>query len=309
MAVEERVKPLNNRARVAGVLVGLSELKEGVTQDGVPYCSFSGKVSCDPEGKVEISFRTFEKAKTKAGKDMANYPKVLAWYKNAVSKESNADNPTMVEISGSLTDNPYVNLHNELVEACQYSLKYFSEFRNYKAQIDIEGYIESLVEETTGEDETPTGRMKMTLISRDGFNNTIVLKNVIIPADFVDSLDDAGWEKGATISAAIDIVPSASVKTVNTAAFGKQHTIQSAVRKEMVVTGGEVAIDPDSERALKRSQVKAMMDERKAKLDATEAAGYQGNKGGSSVSRGSIGSKKVQTKVDNSFDLDDDMPF
>lgn len=309
MAVEERVKPLINKVRVAGALVSLSEMKEGVTQDGVPYCSFNGKVACDPEGKVEINFRTFEKAKTKMGKDMANYPKVLAWYKSAVSKETNPDNPTMVEISGSLTDNPYVNSQDQLVETCQYSLKYFSEFKNYKAQIDVEGYIESLVEEVVGEDETSTGRMRMTLISRDGFNNTIVLKNLVIPEDFVDSLDGAGWEKGATISAAIDIVPVESVKTVNTAAFGKQHAVQNFIRKEMVVTGGEVAFDPDSERALKRSQVKAMMEERKAKLDAVVDAGYQGNKSGSSVSRGSIGGKKAQTKVDNSFDLDDDMPF
>lgn len=319
MAIDEKVRSLTNKARVAGALVSLSKLSEGVGQDGVPYCSFSGKINCDPEGKVQVSFRTYEKAKKKNGEDMKNYPKVLAWYKNAIPQESNPDNPTkdndpnnptMVEISGSITDNPYVNVEGQLIEGHQYNLKYFSDFKEYKAQMDIEGYVESLVEETIGEDETPTGRMKMTLISRDGFGNTIVMKNLIIPEDFVDSLEDAGWEKGATISAAIDLTPSESVKTVNTAAFGKQHAVQGFVRIEKVVTGGDIAVDPDSERALQRSQVKAMMTERKNKLQEVVDNGYQGSKTTSSVSRGSIGGKKTQTKVDSEFNIDDDdMPF
>lgn len=319
MAIDEKVKPLTNRARVAGAVVSLSKLNEGVGQDGVPYCSFTGKIACDPEGKIQINFRTYEKAKKKNGEDMENYPKVIAWYKSAIPMQDNPDNPnkkgdaknpTMVEISGSITDNPYVNKEGKLVEGYQYSLKYFSAFKEYKAQMDIEGYVASLGEETVGDDDTPTGRMRMTLISRDGFKNTIVLKNLVIPEDFVESLDDAGWEVGATISAAIDVVSNESTKTVTTTAFGKQHALQDYVRKELVVTGGDVALDPDSERALKRSQVKAMMEERKTKLDETEAAGYQGKGGTSSVTRGSIGGKKIESRVDNHFDIDsDEIPF
>ena len=216
----------------------------------------------------------------------------------------------MVTIAGSLTDNPFVNKDGELVEGYQYNLKFFSEFKEYQAQVDIEGFIYSLIEEVRGEDEVPTGRMRMRLISMDGFGNVLSLNSIVIPSDFVDALDDAGWEKGATIRAAIDIMPSEKPKAVKTAAFGRQHVVNNRIYKELVVTGGDNAYDPDGERAITTEQVKAMLAERKMKLDEVQKAGYLGHSTSSTnVARGSLGNKK--TTVPNNFSIDDeeDYPF
>ena len=304
MAVDEKVKPLINRVRLGGMLTSLSEMREGVSSDGVPYVSFSGKIACDPDGIIELPFRTFEKAKTKRGTDIKNYPLVIDWYKHAVAKENDPENATMLEVAGSLTDNPYVNKEGKLIEGYQYSMKYFSAFDKYKAEIDIEGYVASIVEEVKGEEETPTGRMRMALISRDGFNNVLHLQNLVIPADFVEALEDAGWEKGATIQAAIDIKPNEAPKVVQTSGFGKQHVVANRIRREFVITGGQNAFDEDSTRAISKAQAHSMMGERKAKLDEVEHGGYLGGKtSGGTITRGSIG------KNSPVLDDDDDMPF
>ena len=270
MAVDEKVKPLINRVRLGGMLTSLSEMREGVSSDGVPYVSFSGKIACDPDGIIELPFRTFEKAKTKRGTDIKNYPLVIDWYKHAVAKENDPEHATMLEVTGSLTDNPYVNKEGKLIEGYQYSMKYFSDFKEYKAEIDMEGYVASIVEEVKGEEETPTGRMRMALISRDGFNNVLHLQNLVIPADFVEALEDAGWD----------------------------------IRREFVITGGQNAFDEDSTRAISKAQAHSMMSERKAKLDEVEHGGYLGGKAsGGTITRGSIG------KNSPVLDDDDDMPF
>ena len=308
MAVNEKIRPLTNRVKIAGALVSLSEMKEGVTQNGVPYVSFSGKVACDETGAIEINFRTFERSKLKSGADNKNYPEVIKWYRSARPKETNPDNPTMVTIGGSLTDNPFVNREGKLVEGCQYTLKFFSEFKTYLAQIDIEGYIYSLVDEVKGEDEVPTGRKRMRLISMDGYGNVLSLNSVVIPADFVDALDDAGWEKGATISVAIDVLPSEMPQERKTVAFGHQHVVNDRIYKELVVTGGNNAYDPDSEQAITFQQAQAMLGERKNKLEEVFKAGYLGKNTSDTMSRGSIGSKKIKPADDFVLE-EEDYPF
>lgn len=317
MEVNEKIRKLTNRAKIAGELLSLSEKKEGVTKNGVPYVSFGGEVACDEAGIVKIKFKTFETAKNRNG-DNENYKNVIKWYDEACSKEmrikeaeeKNLEEPlpaTMVTIAGSLTDNLFVNRENKLIEGFQYNLKYFSPFKEYLAQVDIEGYIYSIVDEVEGEEETPTGRMRMRLISMDGFGNVMSLNSLVIPSDLVDSLDEVGWENGATVSVAIDVLPSSRPKTVKTSGFGKQHTVDGPIYSELVVVGGENACDPDGERAITSAQVKAMLAERKNKIDTTVAEGYLGNSTTTS-NRTGFGAKKAPQKDDFVVD-DEDIPF
>lgn len=313
----DQIRSLANRVHLAGALAELSEAREGTTKDGTPYFSFQGVIQCG-EGKIyEQRFKTFVKSKKTDGTDSKNFAKVKEWYANAVPM-TKSNNPTMVDMVGSLTDNPYVNSEGKLVEATQYNMVLFGEFKDYAAEIDLEGFIHSIIDETKGVDSDElTGRQRMRLISRDIFSNTLDVKNIIIPKDLVEPLAQNDYERGATAKFFITLLPhDGAAAPVKGGGIGVQRVNTGASYLEWVMTGADAVIDSDSEQALKPEIVKAAMNVRKSNLDEIQSKGYQGNATSStSTARTGVGSKTTTTKAASTNEEmedvlnDDDFPF
>ena len=113
-------------------------------------------------------------------------------------------NCTFVDLRGSVVSNDYVNREGRLVEGFSYNMQLFNKFTEYACQIDMEGFIHSIIDETEGEDGEPTGRKKLRLISRDIFRNTLDIKNILIPEELVGPIEDNDYEAGRTATFFID---------------------------------------------------------------------------------------------------------
>ena len=309
----DKIRQLENKVHLAGALAELGEVIEGKTANGIPYLSFSGAVQCGPEAVSTVRFRSFIKSKKSDGTDSKLYANAKEWLKKAVPMTKNTDKPTMVDLVGSLTDNPFVNNKGELVEGYQYSVQLFGQFKEYAAEIDLEGYIQSIVDETKGPDsDDTTGRQRMRLISRDIFGNTLDINKIVVPKELVRDLSDAGYEKGCTTTIYISLTPNEAPAQVKKGGIGKQRVTNGTAYLEWVMTGASEIIDPDSDKALDRKLIKDAMTERKNRLDELKENGYQGGNSNSTPastsSRNGIGSKS-STVTMTPIEEDDDLPF
>lgn len=321
----DQIRSLENKVRLAGKLAEISEMRSGETNNGIPYVSFDGAIQCGPSADYVVKFRTFVKSKKSDGTDSKNFTAVKKWYNEAVSIAQDKDNATMVEMFGSVTDNPYVNIEGKLIEGTQFSIQAFRKFEDYAADIDIEGFIQGVTDETKGIDNPePTGRQKLRLISRDIFGNFLDFKNLIVTEDLVDALNDNGYERGATAKFFISLIPTeAKAAAPKAGGIGKQRTTSGYSHLEWVIVGADPVIDADSDKALDRHLIKDGMSVRAAHLKEVEDKGYLGGTSNSSKSssdtktsgatkssgRSGIGKKKDDMEELPDILDDDDMPF
>ena len=318
----EKIRQLTNKVRLSGALAELDKdsktglyYKEGETKAGIPYISFSGAIQCGESGVNSIRFRTFVKSKKTDGTDSKNYANVKNWIMNAVPMTDDKENPTYVNAVGSIVDHPYVSRENKLIEAWEYNLQFFSDFEEYAADIDLEGFVHSITDEI--KNENSTGRKVMRLITRDMFGNTLDIKRVIVPEEFVEPLDDNGYERGVTAKFFLSLIPNKSAAKTKTGGIGTQRVEGGKPYLELTLTGADPVIDSESEDALDPKLIKAAMVERQSRLDEINEAGYQGgsSKSESTVSgaaRNGIGGAKVasaKAKAEVDETSDDDFPF
>lgn len=312
MANDDRMRKLENNVHLGGVVAELSDYREGNTAQGIPYVSFKGAIQCDPNDPgLTLRFKTFVKSKKVDGSDSKNFTKVKEWYKNALPlTKASWELATKADLRGSISDSVYVNVEGKLVEATEYNVQFFNDFNEYCANIDLEGYVSSITDETKGEDADPTGRQKLRLITRDNFGNTLDIKRIVVPADLVDPLKDNDYETGVTATFFMSVMMHKSAAPVRAGGIGVQRTTDGKAYQEWVLTGASPIIDPDDENALDKKQVKKAMDVRKAHLEEVESAGYLGSKSskGETTNRGGIGKTKKEEPTETFID-DDDMPF
>nr|DAD55680.1 MAG TPA: hypothetical protein [Bacteriophage sp.] len=259
-------------------------------------------------------FSSFIKAKKADGTDSENYEKVLNWLKTAVPLTKDKENATMVKLVGSLSANDYVGSDEQLHEGTIASMQFFNDFDEFACDLDIEGYIKSITDEERGpeDDKKPTGRKRLNLISMDFYHNALDIKNIIIPKDFVDALEDNGYVKGATAKMYVSWKPNEKGEAKpKTKGFGQQRVTEGKSYLEMVLTGGDIAYDEDEQEdmIITPQMCKAMLNERASRLKELEEAGYQGSKGGSSSSAPTGFGKKGSGKMSPVVDDDDDIPF
>lgn len=314
----DQIRQLDNKVHFAGALAELSDIKEGTTSTGIPYMSFSGAIQCGTEAIYTVRFRSFIKSKKSDGTDSKNYTKVKEWVKNAIPMTKNNTNPTMVDMVGSLVDNPYVASDGKLKEDVQFNVQLFGDFKEYAAEIDLEGFIHSFTDETKGVDgEELTGRKRMRLISRDIFSNTLDIKKIVIPKDLVRPLRDNDYEEGRTAKFYINLMPNETPAPVKTGGIGVTRATKGDNFLEWVLTGADSPIPEESEKALNIKLVKNAMNERKTRLAEITDAGYLGgNSSGSSSassssSRTGIGSVSAASvaKTSSPVTEDEDFPF
>ena len=277
----DQMRALKNVVHLAGTLAQLDPIAEGNTKDGIPYLAFRGMVQCGEEAIYTVPFRVFVKSKKTDGSDSKTYANIKDWYSKAIPLTQDTENATKVDMRGSLTDNPYVNANGDLIEATQFNMQLFNTFKNYAAEITLEGTILSVTDEVR--DDNPTGRGRVRFFTRDIFRNSMELKNIVVQSTDENSevnmstLADAGYVKGTTTTLFIDLLPAkASAPVKKSGGIGKQHVTEGTNYLEWVLTGAEdIAMGDD---VLTGKIVKAALAERTSHLDEIKRAGYLGSK-------------------------------
>lgn len=306
--MSDKVRQMINKVILAGKVAEL-EVRKGTTEKKVPYISVKGAIQF---GEHKAQTRNFEKfvmeysiKEDGSHKENKAYPKVVEWADKAKSiAKSTYDNATEVSIQGAFAPNDYVNKEEKLIEALKIDAGFFNDLDgDYKATADIEGYIQSIVPETKGEDQNETGRLRVTILTNDFFGNIIPVKNIIVPAELKDAFED-GYEVGQTAKVFVDFVlHKGEEKPKKSGGIGVQKSTDGKSYVEMILTGADPAIDEDEENAFSKEAVRIGMAERKAALDKLKEKGYQGgNGGGKSIS--SASTSKPKTTVN-----DEDIPF
>lgn len=323
----DQIRTLQNVVVLEGALAELDKPTEGVTKDGINYVSIHGVVQCGDSGVYCKPFRGFFKEKKVNGEDSKVYKDVLEWLKTATPMTQDAENPTMVRLVGSLTDNIYVNREGKLVETNEVSVQFINEFKEFSASLQLEGYIKDIKPEVKGkdEDEHETGRYRLHFYSRDFYGSTIEIKNIIVPKEAYGDIQAIGYDEGVTAKLNMEWQPSKDGNEApkkKSGGFGKQvdlATTSGNTYLELILVGGSDPYEEDSKDALSQKAIRILISNRTAKLKEVEAAGYLGNKSGSGASVGgfsapknSFGGKAKTTT--GSFapveeDSDDEIPF
>ena len=312
--VSDQIRDLTNRVHFAGRLAEL-EIAEGKTKKDVPYIRLTGAIQCSDDPADTYYFRSFAQAKKADGSDSKQYESIRNWAKEAVPMTKDKEGCTWVDASGSVYCQDYVNAQHQLQQNFEYRMSFFGPFKDYAKGIDLEGYIAGIRPEIKpGSDGEETGRAILRLISKERFGNNIIdFNNIIVPQEYADQLEDMGYVRGATATFFMNLVTTVEESKKKAGGFGEQRTTGATRKVEIVITGGNAAIDADEENALDGNTIKLAMAERKAHLDEIEAAGYQGGQknkasGASESARTGFGTPSTAGKAP-AVDDEGDFPF
>ena len=252
--MSDKVRQMTNKVVLAGKVAEL-EVRKGTTEKKVPYISVKGAIQF---GDHKAQTRNFEKfvmeysiKEDGSHKENKAYPKVVEWVEKAKSiAKTTYDEATEVSIQGAFATNDYVNKEDKLVEGLKIEAAFFNDLDgDYKGTADIEGYIQTITPETKGEDQTETGRLRVTILTNDFFGNIIPVKNIIVPAELKDAFEDA-YEVGQTAKVFVDFVlHEGEAKPKKSGGIGVQRTTDGASYVEMILTGADPAVDEDEEDA------------------------------------------------------------
>lgn len=313
--MSDKIKQVANSVKLIGKIAEFEYSTGETKEEKIPYVSIKGAIQF---GDTKAQTRRFERyvqerSKSKDGKEGKEnklYESTLKFAKSVKSLASikNDEEPTVVEIQGTIATNDYVNEKDELIESLKVDAVFFNDVdgnAEFKGVLDLEGYIQSIAEETKGEDKNETGRLRVTLVTMDFFGNAIPVKNIIVPNDLKEAFEE-NYEVGQTAKFYIDyVVNKAPEKPKKTGGLGQQRTTDGKTYIEMILTGADPALDEDDEGAISKEAIRIALTERKNKLNELKEAGYQGKKSSGSVSRTGISSSNKKPKPAS----DEDIPF
>lgn len=316
--MSEQMRQLTNKVILSGKLAEL-KVTEGNNKNKVPYISLEGKVRFGPDTIHEQEFKLYVQKFNSEGKENKNYPKITEFAaKNAALTiaKTTYEEAAEVKMEGNFAINDYVNSKNELKESIRIEGKFLNDCDKnsdgtsvYDAIGVVEGYIESIIPETRGEDANPTGRLKVALLTNDFFGNLIPMRNLYVESDMADDFGSI-YEVGQTAKFTIQYISSKSQKETKKTAFGKMH-VDETNYLQMIIIGGDEPFDSDDERAISSATIKAAKLARQEQLDAIKAEGYKGNKnnGNGKSSGSSVAASKAKAQSAASDITDDDIPF
>jgi len=284
--MSDKVRQMANQVILTGKVTEF-EMKTGTVANGdskgAPYVSIKGTIQFGDHKAMTRSFERYvQEYRVKDGKKNENkaYFPTLEWAKSVKSvAKTNWEEATEVSLTCSFSTNDYVNKENKLIEALRCTIAFINDVDgDYKAIADIEGYIQSIVAETKGEDQIETGRLRVTILTNDFFGNIIPIKNIIVPEELKEAFED-GYEVGQTAKVFVDFtLHKGEEKPKKSGGIGVQRTTDGKSYVEMILTGADPAVDEDEEGAFSKDAVRIGLAERKAELDKLKEAGYQGGK-------------------------------
>ena len=308
----EQIRRLINNIHLAGRL-GELEIKTGKTKKDIDYISLRGVIICGEEPVYSMRFRSFAQAKKSDGTDSKAYVNLCNWAKKAVPMTKNPEEFTWVDAKGSIRANDYVNQQGKLVEGYEINLNSFNDFTEYACELDFEGYIAGIKDETKGEENDPTGRKILYLIGKNTIGNDIIeLKNIIVPDEYAEALEENEYETGRTAIFFMTYIPNHK-EEIKSGGIGKQRVTSGTNYLEMVMTGADPVYSEDSDKSLSTALIKNARQERKTHLKEIEEKGYLGGADGDSDSDSSGGTSKSsgvgQTRGKLETVDDDEIPF
>lgn len=309
----DQIRNLYNRVVLSGKLAELKEVKEGLTKKGIPYISIKGVIQSSPDDPVYTnSFSFFAQAKNNKGEDVRAYNDAKKFVKDAVSMTKNPDNPTMVSLTGSLVPMNYVGADGNFHESFQFNMSRIDNFEEYKAQIDIEGFILALGPETRGEEERPTGRERLRIFSRTFSGEILDIKHIYIPKDIVGPFKANKYTKGTTATFFINLLKNSSEPPKEAGGIGTQRTTSGNSWLEWVLVGASPIAKGD--KSISLDVVKAAMNEWEVSKQQIKDTGYLGKKDKSTSDNG-LGTTRATsvTKDPETFEIvdlpDEEFPF
>lgn len=311
----DQIRNLKNVRHIAGRLAELGPLNKGVGTDGINYIRFDGRIQYGENDYEVAPFRVFIKEKQRNGEDSEQYENALNWYNEAIPMTKDKENATWADLGGSVTSNLWVGSDGKLNEGTVNSIRFFNDFRNYVNQWDVEGYI-------VGVNENEDGKCQMRFVTRDMFGNCIDFNPILVSDDLVDSLEEAGYEKGRTAELIIEWVSDVTTTKPKRKSYGRVNIQTERIRTFPMVVGGFPALEEDDDDALTRAQIKGLLAVYEEQKEEKKNEGYQGKKGTKSASKSTNTSKATNTfktaKVtsskppqleDEEEEDDDDLPF
>lgn len=305
----DQIRNLFNRVVLAGKLAELKEVKEGITKKGVPYISIKGAIQSSPDDPVYThSFSFFAQSKNNKGEDVRAFKDAKKFASTAVPMTKDPDNPTLISFTGSVEPMDYVAADGNFRESFQFNMSRIDNFEDYKAQIDLEGFILALAPETRGEEERPTGRERLRIFSRTFSGEVLDIKHIIIPKDIVGPFKANKYNKGVTSTFFINLLKNNNEPVKEAGGIGTQRTTSGNSWLEWVLVGASPVAKGD--KALTVDVVKAALNEWEVHKQQIKDAGYLGKR--DKAETGGIGATRQNTfdtsKTEETFTPVDDLP-
>lgn len=307
----EQLRDFVNKVEVNGTLATL-EVKEGETDKKVPYMSVKGEIQFGETGVETLKFRSFALAQKTDGTDSKAYKNLVDWVENAVPMTKDKANATKALFRGSFGSNDFYTDKDggTVVESNVFNVNNFANYNeNYlneqstNAIVDFEGYVKAIADETKGEDKTPTGRKRVTLVGLDYRKEAIVLKNIIVTEDIAEDFVDL-LPVGSTAKFSMGYFVHKGQSKKPTGGLGKQRVTEGRDYLELVLEGCSDAYEDDKE-VITPKILKELMNVREAKLAKLKEEGESGTSSTSSNSNSNSNKKAtVETPIS-----DEDIPF
>ena len=307
----EQLRDFVNKVEINGTLATL-EVKEGETDKKVPYMSVKGEIQFGETGVETLKFRSFALAQKTDGTDSKAYKNLVDWVENAVPMTKDKANATKTLFRGSFGSNDFYTDKDggTVVESNVFNVNNFANYNeNYlneqstNAIVDFEGYVKAIADETKGEDKTPTGRKRVTLVGLDYRKEAIVLKNIIVTEDIAEDFVDL-LPVGSTAKFSMGYFVHKGRSKKPTGGLGKQRVTEGRDYLELVLEGCSDAYEDDKE-VITPKILKELMNVREAKLAKLKEEGESGTSSTSSNSNSNSNKKAtVETPIS-----DEDIPF
>lgn len=304
----EQLRDFVNKVEVNGTLATL-EVNEGETDKKIPYMSVKGEIQFGETGVETIKFKSFALAKKTDGTDSKAYKNLVDWVEKAVPMTKDKANATKALFRGSIASNDFYTDKDggTVVESNVFNVSNFANYNeNYlndqstNAIVDFEGYVKAIADETKGEEKTPTGRKRVTLVGLDYRKEAIVLKNIIVSEDIAEDFVDL-LPIGSTAKFSMGYFVHKGQTKKPTGGLGKQRVTEGRDYLELVLEGCSDAYEDDKE-VITPKIMKELMNVREAKLAKIKAEG----EGETSSSSKSTSTKKATVESPIS---DEDIPF
>lgn len=302
----EQLRDFVNKVEVNGTLATL-EVNEGETDKKIPYMSVKGEIQFGETGVETIKFKSFALAKKTDGTDSKAYKNLVDWVEKAVPMTKDKANATKTLFRGSFASNDFYTDKDggRVVESNVFNVNNFFNYEeNYEeatnAIVDFEGYVKAIADETKGEDKTPTGRKRVTLVGLDYRKEAIVLKNIIVEEDLAEDFVES-VPVGSTAKFSMGYFVHKGQVKKPTGGLGKQRVTEGRDYLELVLEGCSEVYEDDKE-VITPKILKELMNVREAKLAEIKA------KGENEPSSNSKSTSNKKATVESPIS-DEDIPF
>lgn len=251
----------------------VSEMKLEKAHDKEGKNIVKGNVSIKTSETNFVTVNVYVNEMTKSGEKNRAYAgieTVMNEYKSIATV--GAEEATKVRIGrGQVQPNTYINREGDVQTVVKYSSNYFNRVTddkeyNPRAEMEIEGYISSIVHEVNREGEE-TGRLKISLYMPTYAG--IEPFAMVVPAEIADAVEST-FEVGQTAKFYANIVNKVDIKeeVIQLAVGGTKTKVYKEFLNEIQMTGAEEPYEDESPKAYSADVIRKALADREIKIDS-----------------------------------------